>query len=401
MSAQTLIDFLVTVDTSPPNFVEAIAKGLFHGGFDSPATLNKADAVEVIAMFPTEGEGSLTPAKKAFIRRAIDVASRPIVPPAAASGGPVVQQVSRLDELRDVFGAGASAESVAAALAAKAPPIDVHDLLSKIACGDLPSTMLPQVSIWQALAADLDQAGKHGRKAFTYVDFTSSVMLPPWLPRDAVGGKKAQREAPELDPDASTASLQALSSALQAAVAEPRSLRSPQQWSSVFWRYAPMAVAMGQLSWSSVIAYHATIMQLWEQERLARSTGFIPVLYDVALRKSWTRRCQQNDPHLDIPADCAKINKEVLETVRCQVAVAASCSTLALPASRISSSSSSLWVDAAADGALAKAGAAAQAITRRAEAASRELAKAEQSLSAREESLNSASAAPHTGGKRR
>ena len=85
-----------------------------------------------------------------------------------------------------------------------------------------------------------------------------------------------------------------------------------------------------------------------------------------------------------------RINEDVLETVRGQLAGVSS-SAASVAGARGAAGPSSLWTDAAAEGALAKAGAAAQAITRRAEAASREMAKAEQSLAAREESLLSPS----------
>ena len=87
-------------------------------------------------------------------------------------------------------------------------------------------------------------------------------------------------------------------------MAEPRSLRSIPQWSSIYWRYAPAAVATERLDWSSAVAYHATVMRLAEQERLAKTQGWVALQYDVALRKSWSRRCQQCDPNLDIKAEC-------------------------------------------------------------------------------------------------
>ena len=52
MAAQQLAEFLASVDAAPPSFVEAIASGLQRGGFDTPASLNKADSAEVIGMFP-------------------------------------------------------------------------------------------------------------------------------------------------------------------------------------------------------------------------------------------------------------------------------------------------------------------------------------------------------------
>ena len=166
----------------------------------------------------------------------------------------------------------ASAEAVASALGARPPQVDIQDLLSKAQCTGLPPAMLFDVSIWQALLADMDAAKRKGKAVFTYVDFTAKPMLPSWLPADAVGGKQRRLEGgPELDPDSNTSSLQALSSALQSAVSGPRSLRSMTQWAAIYLRYSPMAVAVGQLTWSSAMAYMATIMRRGEQERLAKT----------------------------------------------------------------------------------------------------------------------------------
>ena len=130
-------------------------------------------------------------------------------------------------------------------------------------------------------------------------------------------------------------------------------------------------------------------MRLAEQERLAKTQGWVALQYDIALRKSWSRRCQQCDPNLDIKAECVKVNEDVLETVRAQIAGAALSSAASAGSSR-GVSSQSLWAGSAAESVLAKAGAAAQAITRRAEAASKEMARAEQSLALREDGLKSA-----------
>ena len=358
-------------------------------GFDLPADLHKADPADVIAAFAAEGEGMLNPARKAFVRRAIERASIKKETFTDTVPAPSPAQVSRMDKLAEIFGSQVSAEAVAEALSAKPTQVEVHDLLTKANCSALPSMMLLDVSIWQALAADSEVARKRRKLAFTYVDFTAKVMMPPWLPADAVGGKKKRLDgASELDPDSNTISLQALSSALQSAVAEPRALRSMTQWSSIYWRYAPMAVAVGQLSWSSAIAYHATIMRLAEMERLAKTQGWVAIQYDAALRKSWTRRIQQGDPDLDVPKECCKINDEALGAVRVQLgAGAALVSSSSSSATRPGIATTSAWADAAAEGVLAKVGAAAQSMTRRAEAASRELVRAEQALAAREEAM--------------
>ena len=198
-------------------------------------------------------------------------------------------------------------------------------------------------------------------------------MAPPWLASDAMNGKSAT---------------------------DLKAVRSMTMWASIYLRYMPMAVAVGQLSMPSALAYMTTIMKLGETERLAKSHGWIAIQYDQAIRKSWARRIQQNDPELDIPRECVRINEDVLEAVRVQAAAAV------VPAQRGSSSTSgaaapsaSIWADTAAEGAFAKVGAAAQAMTRRAEAASRELSRAELSLSAREEAMHGQTVAGGKHGK--
>ena len=359
-----------------------------HGGYTQPSQLNLAEPGEVIGIFPAEGAGKLTPPDKSFLRRAIQKASQPLeqfavpLPPAPE----VAMPLPRPDRLQDLFGLEVSAESVAMALSAKPPQVDVHDLLSKVDCASLPSALILDVSVWQALSADSWQAKKKGKQAFTYVDLTSKVMLPHWLPPDALNVKKGQEKAPVLEPGADT--LQVLSAALQSAGAEERSAKSFQQWVAIFLRYVPLAVAVGQLTWPVALSHMATVTKLSEQERVARSTGWIAIKYDAAVRKSWSRRLLQGDPDLDIPKEAAKINEEVLEEVRSRdQAAQAMMASSSSSASRSAQASQPSWTETAAEGALAKVGAAAQAMTRRAEAASREIAQAEKNLSSREEAL--------------
>ena len=378
--------FLRTVDAAAPSNLAAIIAGLAAGGFIEPLHLVRADSVEVLESFPTEGNDKLLPAGKAFVRRAIDAAGTAAAVTAIAPVS-VPLPVPRPEHLAELFGSQVSAESVAAAMAGETATVNVHDLLSKVNLASLPSAMLADMPVWQAMAADSKAAEKKGKTTFTFVDFTARAMLPPWLPADAVGGKKQQDHAPELDPGAGTSSLQALSCALQAAVAEPREIRTFSQWVSIYARYAPMAIAVKQLTPAMAYGYLATISKLFEMERLQRVLGFVALKYDVALRKSWAKRCQQNDPDLDIEKECYKLNEDMLEEVRAQVAGAQARQKALAGQAASSDKPRSLWADAAAEGALAKVGAAANAMTKRAEAASRELLKAEQSLTSREKAM--------------
>ena len=98
---------------------------------------------------------------------------------------------------------------------------------------------------------------------------------------------------------------------------------------------------------------------------------------------------------MDISNDCMRINEDVLDSVRSQLGEGTGQSAPPAGSGKGSDASGSSWIAAAAEGTLAKVGAAAQAMSRRAEQASREMAKAEQNLSAREESL----LGPTAGGK--
>ena len=126
----------------------------------------------------------------------------------------------------------------------------VPDLLnqSSVTLVGLPHWGQADVSLWHNVWLDTQVAQKAGRRPWTYVELTTKLLLPPWMPSAALGGSPHQA----LNPSASTAELAALSSALQGAMASPKYFRSMMQWSSVYWRYAPVAIAAGQ--WSLVQA---------------------------------------------------------------------------------------------------------------------------------------------------
>ena len=148
--------FWRTVDEAVPANMAALVRGLAAGGCTLPEHLDHSDSAETIAEFPQEGVGKLLPASKAFLRRAIAKASakvegdiRPL---------PEVVQPPRPERLDELFGSEISAESVAAALGAKPAQVDVQDLLAKVQCSTLPPAMLLEVAVWQALAADTENA---------------------------------------------------------------------------------------------------------------------------------------------------------------------------------------------------------------------------------------------------
>ena len=108
VSTATMDAFLQTVQGVPAN-VAALVAGLIDGGYTDPAHLNMAEANEVLSVFPTEGEGKLSPPDKSFLRRAVALASAPPTPPPVPAGAGASQPempapVPRSDRLQDLYG---------------------------------------------------------------------------------------------------------------------------------------------------------------------------------------------------------------------------------------------------------------------------------------------------------
>ena len=76
-SSATMDSFLQAVDAVAPANITALVAGLVAGGFSDPAHLKMAEASEVLSVFPTDGEGKLTPPDKSFLRRGSDQALLP------------------------------------------------------------------------------------------------------------------------------------------------------------------------------------------------------------------------------------------------------------------------------------------------------------------------------------
>ena len=88
-----------------------------------------------------------------------------------------------------------------------------------------------------------------------------------WLLSDSIGGTQSGLTSSDwlLDPQASAATIGALLSALKSDTSTPRFFRSIAQWAAVWSRYAPLAVAMKQLSWSASTSHMSVIMQIVEE----------------------------------------------------------------------------------------------------------------------------------------
>ena len=135
-------------------------------------------------------------------------------------------------------------------------------------------------------------------------------------------------------------SLAQLSMALQTASTKPRAFSSMAQRLAAWSRYAPMAVAAGQLVWGDVVTYQSTIARISEEERASGGSPLLPVVYDAITREGWARRALQRDPELDIAKEVAKIDTETLQLARSRLDLVAERRTFGQ--SGLSSASSSL-----------------------------------------------------------
>ena len=244
----------------------------------------------------------------------------------------------------------------------------IPDMLGgiKMTMVGLPNYAQAHLQVWLGLWADTKCARAEGRTPFTYLELVSVKLLPPWLPPASVGGQAAIG----LDPSAASGDLASLSTALRGAMASPRYFRSLQQWSVVFWRWAPIAIATEQMTLVQVVIYHSVVMQLAEEMRVSAEQGSTPLLalaYDMVARESWAARCSKADPDFDMDEAVAKVDERFLATARTRYALMKSSGSgggrggaQALPAD--------------GEAAMARSAAAAAVVNRRATEAAKQLA---------------------------
>ena len=149
----------------------------------------------------------------------------------------------------------------------------------------------------------------------------------------------------------------------------------------MFARYAPLAVALGQMSWATVMAHISTVSRMAEEERGAKRPQVLAFLYEAMQRESWARRALQRDSTLNIQAEAAKTDRSVLEAARIRLELVA-------PSQGMSSGPPSDGL-VAAESALARSTAAATAMQKKAEAAARSLEASQRNLAARERAMGS------------
>jgi hypothetical protein len=203
-----------------------------------------------------------------------------------------------------------------------------------------------------------------------------------------IGGKAIAASSDwSLNPSAPSATLSALGAALKAAAQTPKFFRSVSQWNAVYLRYAVVATSLEQLTWSAVVAHVDVVMRIAEEARMKGDTPFVAVLYDDLLRRSFANRAEKRDPQLDIEAQSAKVNAEILILAKSrllQVLGAVGLGDCGVP-----SSGASPAVTVGTESVLAKQAAAAEALTRKAESAVRQMQKQQIQLDSRQAALES------------
>lgn len=378
------LEFLQAVDEPPYNTeeIEAVAGKLLEAGVRSPADFASIEERELAVV-----EGTL--GRRAFARRAHRhyMAAQAIAKPECRSEPARTTPVIVDPDLVELMGSEASAAAVAMAISAKGELPDVQMLLKGASCEGLPYELQAENQLWTALNADTAVAIKNGRVAFAYVDLTAKQVLPVWLPADAVGGKSMPISEELWDSSRSGSSIAQLGAALRAVTQSPRCFRSIAQWSSAFWRYAPVAVAVKQMNWPMALTHHATIMRLAEELRLTEGESIIAILYDQLRRQQWAKRAAQKDPKLSLAEEMGKVDEQILLAARTRLELitkkvghdkgfsgsSASGSQDGFPAQAL-----------AAESALAKSVSAAQTITKRAEQAAKAMASHQEELNKRQ-----------------
>ena len=245
------------------------------------------------------------------------------------------------------------------------PAVDVSALLSEANLAKTPQSGLPAVALFQKLQDASAAAKALQRNPFIYIELTAKDVLPDWLPPDAVGGK-LQMAGDEIE-NASlhTQTLSDIAAALKSATTAPRYFRTTQQWTGAFVRYAIAAIPCGHLTIVGALGHMQTISRISEEARNIQAHHVaLAVCYDELRRRSWEARAARNDVSLDIDAEAWLVDRETLDLAKARLdQVVAAAGLRRAPSAQTSSQ------PLAAEAALAKSTAAAEAITKRAEQA--------------------------------
>ena len=309
---------------------------------------------------------------------------------ASSSTAPTGQDFAHtaaVTSMLEALGPDASAMSVANVMAHGGKEVNVQEALSNAKMDKLDYTLQAEHAVWQLLQSESDAGKKEGRVAFSYVDLTSKGLLPMWLAPGAVGGSASWGGEADwnLDPRTSSATLGQLGQALKRATQQPKFFRSLAQWTAAFNRYALVAVTLGHLSWPMVLSHVDVIMRMAEDCRMQNVSPYIAILYDDLLRKSIAQRAQRKDPDLKMDEIFKSCVKEIREAAQQRLSHVLAAAGLTMRGSSAQLPQSEQAV--AADGALAKQAASAEALQRRAEAAARSMATQQEELNRRQAAM--------------
>jgi hypothetical protein len=403
--------FLLAVDDSPPksNVIEGVSSWLVERGITDPRMLEGVSEADIDTNNPPSD--LLT---KAFLKRAlrcVEVAQQAkrqkTLNPAERS--PTVGVFSDpgagdvASRLLGVVGGDASALALAHSLAGGSKALDISQRIENSPLAGLPFHMQAEAKIWQQLETETVAAAASSppRVAFTYVDLTSKEVLPLWLSPDAIGGKLTMSGESDwcVDANASLKTLGQLGAALSSATQTPKFFRSLSQWSATFMRYAAVAIVFNQWTLPAVLTYMNLIYQIVEEEMSSGNSAFLAILYDDLLRRDFSKRAERRDPTFVLADEVQRVNKQIMQAARTRLGTVLETAGItrvktdpAATAFGASSASSASLGQMAAESALAKQNAAANALRVKAEQASRTLAAQQRDLDARTSAMSARAA---------
>lgn len=212
-------------------------------------------------------------------------------------------------------------ESIAAAVDYN-DEIDTAQILKKYQVLYVPWNLVPDKSVWVLMMSDQRRAEARspGSRAFTFVDFASSELLPAYITPDMVGGKVGIPGDENGETVVSENKLTELSKALKAATGKPKFLRSHNHWHAVFGRFCLAAVGSGQWSHTDTYNYRDQFINCCEKARIEGLSMFIPLLYDIMHRMNIAKRWRRNDQTLDITMELKEMDKQTWEAAKQRIA---------------------------------------------------------------------------------
>ena len=308
-------------------------------------------------------------------RAKLSVASGPSASqasPASSQANPVAAAMS---QQLGLAGHDLSAKMLAEALAPTASSVSPVEALKAVKL-ELPHKMVAEAAVYNLLEAERRLAIKESRKPFLYLDFTSKELLPPWVTADAVGGQSLMPgEVATISPDEPTGNIAALSQALRSASTTPRFFRSFSQWLGSWTRYFPFAVACSHMEWVHVVAYQSTMAKLAEDQRAKYGHSYLAFLYDDIQRRSLAKRIQSGE-EVDLMKELSSVNEDSMEVAKSRLVATLARIGIHLKGEESRSAASSPGFGTqAAESALAKQVAAAEALSAKAQKAVKDMAR--------------------------